>query len=135
MYLSIDFGIKKIGFSIGLREIKTISLLKPLNIKNGIINWGKIKFLLKNWNPVLVIIGLPINNNNKNQFFFFLILKFSIIFNKKFNIRVFFHNEYLSSIESKKFFLIYKKKYKINSIYIDSISSKFILKSWFIENK
>ncbi|WMC18917.1 MAG: Holliday junction resolvase RuvX [Enterobacteriaceae bacterium PSpicST2] len=133
MFFSIDFGIKKIGLSIGQRITKTISLLKPLKINNSKINWFKIKYLLKYWNPNLIIIGLPINNN-KNRLFFFLILKFSIIFNKKYNIKILFHNEFLSTLEAKNFFLIYKKKFKINNIYIDSISSKLILKSWIIDN-
>ncbi|WGS66279.1 Holliday junction resolvase RuvX [Enterobacteriaceae bacterium ET-AT1-13] len=134
MFFCFDFGIKKIGLSIGQQISKTVSLLKPFKINNGKINWLKIKYLLKFWNPISVVIGLPINNN-KSLLLIFLILKFSIVFYKKFNVYIFFHNEYLSTIEAKKFFLIYKKKYKIKDIYIDSISSKLILKSWFIDNK
>ncbi|XZR53270.1 MAG: Holliday junction resolvase RuvX [Enterobacteriaceae bacterium] len=83
---------------------------------------------------MLIIIGLPINFINTKFLFFFLILKFSIILYNKFNIKILFHNEFLSTREAKKNFLIYKKTYKIKNIYIDSISSELILKSWFNDN-
>ncbi|WMC20309.1 MAG: Holliday junction resolvase RuvX [Enterobacteriaceae bacterium PSpyr] len=134
MFISFDFGIKKIGISISQKITKTISLLKPLKINNNKINWNKIKYLIKNWNPNLIIIGLPINLNNKNLLFLYIILKFSIIFYNKFNIKVLFHNESLSTKEAKYFILIYKKQHKIKNIYLDSISSKLILKSWINDN-
>ncbi|WMC19718.1 MAG: Holliday junction resolvase RuvX [Enterobacteriaceae bacterium PC38] len=134
MFISFDFGIKKIGMSVGQKITKTISLLKPFKINNSKINWNKIKHLIKNWNPIFIIIGLPINLNNKNLLFLYIILKFSIIFYNKFNIKILFHNEFLSTKEAKYFFLIYKKKYKIKNIYLDSISSKLILKSWINDN-
>ncbi|BFI91177.1 hypothetical protein SSAmo_1680 [Enterobacterales bacterium endosymbiont of Anomoneura mori] len=135
MIISFDFGIKKIGISISQKVTKTISLLKSLKIKNKKINWNEIKYLIIKWNPNFIIIGITINNNKKNRLLNFLILKFAILIYKKFNIKIYFHNEHLSTIEAKSIFYIYKKKYKIKNICIDSISSKLILKSWLKDNK
>ncbi|GAA3926970.1 Holliday junction resolvase RuvX [Litoribacillus peritrichatus] len=59
--LSFDYGIKRIGVAIGQTITGTASELAPLKAKDGIPNWQDIEKLIKEWQPDVLLIGLPLN--------------------------------------------------------------------------
>jgi putative Holliday junction resolvase len=59
--LSFDFGTKRIGVAIGQTITGTASELPPLKAKDGIPNWQDIENLIKEWQPDLLLVGLPLN--------------------------------------------------------------------------
>jgi putative Holliday junction resolvase len=59
--LSFDYGIKRIGVAVGQTITGTASPLQPLKAKDGIPNWQDIEKLIKEWQPDILLIGLPLN--------------------------------------------------------------------------
>lgn len=59
--LSFDYGIKRIGVAVGQTITGTASPLHPLKAKDGIPNWQEIEALIKEWQPDILLVGLPLN--------------------------------------------------------------------------
>lgn len=59
--LSFDYGTKRIGVAVGQTITGTASELVPLKAKDGIPNWQEIEKLIKEWQPDILLVGLPLN--------------------------------------------------------------------------
>lgn len=134
IFLAFDFGIKNIGVAVGQNITKSATMLNSIKCNNNIPNWEKINILLKIWKPYCVIIGLPLNMDGSEQILTKKVYEFSKKFFTLFNVKVYLHDERLSSLEAKSelFFLGGVKNLKKN--YIDSFSAVLILESWFRTN-
>ena len=136
LYMSVDFGIKKIGFAIGQLITKKATPLGIIyNYKEG-INWVDIDNLIKKWKPNIVIIGYPYANK-KNKFTENLdtfITEFSSKYDDLLEVVIF--SEVLSTEESREIYKeMRKSQYKINKKDdLDDYSASIILQSWFNEN-
>ncbi|MBT3697377.1 MAG: Holliday junction resolvase RuvX [Gammaproteobacteria bacterium] len=136
LYMSIDFGINKIGFAIGQLITKKATPLKIIyNSKKG-INWCDIESLVAEWQPNVIIIGYPYSKVRSS-------------FNKKLDsfieeitekyldsIQIVKFSEILSTEESKVIYSdIRKSQYNIKKKSdLDDLSASVILESWFNEN-
>ena len=62
--MSIDYGVKKIGFAVGQLITKKATPLKIIyNNKKG-VNWIDIDNLISEWEPNVIIIGYRILASN-----------------------------------------------------------------------
>jgi len=59
--LGIDFGLKHIGVAVGQTVTQTANGLVTIRAKNGKPNWSEFEQLLKQYQPLAVIVGLPLN--------------------------------------------------------------------------
>ena len=59
--LGFDFGTKYIGIAIGQELTGSASPLGSVKANDGIPNWDNIEKYLKEWQPDLVVVGLPLN--------------------------------------------------------------------------
>lgn len=57
--LAFDFGIKRIGVAVGDLELKLAHPLATVNEENTIRRFDQIARLIKEWAPVLLVVGLP----------------------------------------------------------------------------
>ncbi|WP_343188190.1 Holliday junction resolvase RuvX [Buchnera aphidicola (Ceratoglyphina bambusae)] len=133
-YISFDYGTKNIGLAIGQKITNTGNMLPSIKIKNGIINWKKIKKIIKYWNPKSIVIGLPLNMNGTEQNFTVKTKNFAINIKKKFNIPVYMHDERLTTVEAKNILFRKKGKKNLTKDKINSMSALIILESWMSKN-
>ena len=59
--LAFDYGTKSIGVAIGQELTGTASPLAALKARDGVPNWDDIEKILKEWQPDLVVVGLPLD--------------------------------------------------------------------------
>lgn len=59
--LAFDFGTQYIGVATGQSITQTASPLAALKAKDGQPNWEQVAELLKQWQPQLLLVGLPLN--------------------------------------------------------------------------
>jgi putative Holliday junction resolvase len=59
--LAFDFGTKKIGVAFGQSITCSASPLAPLPIRNQQIDWQAVACLVNEWQPDLLLVGLPLN--------------------------------------------------------------------------
>ena len=65
--LAFDFGLKQIGVAFGQTITSQAHGIKILNAKSGIPNWREIEGLIEEWDPTILIVGLPIDMNNMDS--------------------------------------------------------------------
>lgn len=130
--LSFDFGLKKIGVAIGhyltfarpLPEIKAI---------NGIPNWFFIEKILKEWEPKIAIVGLPLNMDGTNQLMTFKAKKFAKSLKNFFKLQVQMCDERLTTREAYTNYFKNNVKVRIfkkNHLNLHSFAAVIILNSW-----
>ncbi|AJD50005.1 endonuclease, Holliday junction resolvase [Isoalcanivorax pacificus W11-5] len=59
--LAFDFGTRKIGLASGQSLTGTGSPLPALPCREGIPDWEQVRRLLAEWQPDLLLVGLPLN--------------------------------------------------------------------------
>ena len=123
--IAIDYGTKNVGIAVGHTTTKTFSPLTIISYKSHQNLLSKIKKVIDEWEPQMIIIGCPSNMDESESEMQRLVNSFIKKLVQKFNIPVTLHDERLSSSEARALSNDTEK--------IDDIAAMVILKSW-IEN-
>lgn len=132
--MAFDFGIRNIGIAVGQQLTYTTQPIKVLKSKDGIPDWKKINYIYNEWNPIILVVGLPVQIDGSYQYITILSKKFAKQLKKRFKITVRMHDERFSSVEARSNYIEYcwrnnlRKTKGIN--YINAISAAVILHSW-----
>ena len=59
--LAFDYGLRRIGIACGDTVSRTAAPLAALPVKLGVPRWEAIAALLREWQPSLLVVGLPYN--------------------------------------------------------------------------
>ena len=133
--LGIDYGLKKVGISLG----QTITCkARPLSIlKNDKVFMENIRKIIENWQPDVIIIGDPQTSNNatlERE-----LDKFSSLLETEYGskIKIVKFSETLSTEEAKMVFKELRRNGALNKKkkQVDDISACLILESWFNDIK
>lgn len=65
--IAFDFGTKSIGAAVGGELTGSARALPAFKAQDGSPDWLKIEKLLKEWQPDLVVVGLPLNMDGTEQ--------------------------------------------------------------------
>lgn len=95
--LGFDFGLAKIGVAFGQAITQTASPVCVLKAKDGQPNWDEVGKLLKKFQPSVVVVGLPLNMDETENGMCVFARKFGRNLQEKFNQKVIFVDERLSS--------------------------------------
>ncbi len=130
--MAFDFGTTSIGSAIGQEITGTASPLKAFKAKDGIPNWDDIEKQIKEWQPKLLVVGLPTDLHGKDlDSIAPRAKKFANRLHGRFGLLVELHDERLSTTEARADLFDlggYKALTKGN---VDCQSAVIILESWF----
>ncbi len=129
--IAFDFGRKSIGIAIGQELICSVRALTALKVYGGLPNWHYILKLIKEWQPDLLLIGLPLNMDGSEQLVTKQARQFANSLHNRFGIPITLHDERLSTIEARAHLFNQGGFRALNKRNIDSTSAGIILKSWF----
>ena len=97
-YLGFDVGTKRTGVAIANSLTSQANGIDTvIHNKDGSTNWKDLQHLISQHNPDAFIVGLPLDKDNKEQEMTFIAKSFARKLEQRFNITVFFIDEYLSS--------------------------------------
>ena len=65
--LAFDFGLKHIGIAVGQTVTGTANPLQTLKARNGKPDWDDLAALVGQWQPGLLLIGLPLNMDDSES--------------------------------------------------------------------
>ena len=65
--LTFDYGTKSIGVAVGQELTGTASLLSALKAQDGTPDWNLLEKLITDWQPQLLLVGLPLNMDGTEQ--------------------------------------------------------------------
>lgn len=128
--MGFDFGTKSIGVAIGQELTATANPLTALKARDGIPDWEQIKRLLDEWQPQLLVVGLPLNMDGSEQAMTAAARKFGNRLHGRFNLPVEWQDERLSTYEALEHMGIHSKMQSANRGDVDSVSAQIILQSW-----
>ena len=129
--LCFDFGTKTIGVAFGQSITQTATPLSDLKAKDGIPNWDEIKNIIDEWQPNLLLVGLPLNMDGSFSAISQRAKKFANRLHGRFGLPIAMADERLSSFEAKGEIIekTGSRDFKKNNV--DSLAAKIILESWF----
>ena len=129
--LGFDFGTRSIGIAVGQEITGSASPVKAVPARDGIPNWDDILDVVAQWQPDLLVVGLPLNMDGTNQEVTFQAKKFANRLHNKTGLVVETQDERLTTADAKAQLFAsggYKKLSKGN---VDSKSAQIILESYF----
>lgn len=128
--LAFDYGTKNIGVASAQTITKTASSLPGLKAKDGIPDWNQIEKLLKEFQPDLVLVGLPLNMDGSESELSARARKFANRIHGRFGVKVEMIDERLSSFAAKGEVMEQggSRDYKHNPV--DSIAARILLEDW-----
>ncbi|MBD2822047.1 Holliday junction resolvase RuvX [Xenorhabdus sp. 42] len=129
--IAFDFGTRSIGAAIGQEITGTARALSSFKANEGSPNWELIGKLLKEWQPDLVIVGLPLNMDGTEQPVTAQARKFANRIHGRFGVQVELHDERLTTVEARSHLFDHGGYRALNKGHVDSASAVVILESWF----
>ena len=129
--LGFDFGTKSIGVAIGQEITGTARPLTAFKAKEGNPDWQQVEKLLKEWQPDLVIVGLPLNMDGTEQPVTAQTRKFANRLHGRFGVQIELHDERLSTVEARADLFDRGGFRALNKGSVDAASAVIILESWF----
>ncbi|QOL16023.1 Holliday junction resolvase RuvX [Dickeya dianthicola] len=129
--LAFDFGTRSIGVAIGQEITGTARPLTSLKAQDGVPDWQKVEKLLSEWQPALIIVGLPLNMDGTEQPLTARARKFAQRLHGRFGVKVDLHDERLSTVEARADLFERGGFRALDKGSVDAASAVIILESWF----
>ena len=129
--LCFDYGTRHIGVAVGQTLTRTANALDSLTARDGIPDWQQIQQLLDEWQPDLLVIGLPLNMDGSESELSLRAKKFANRLHGRFGLPTEMADERLSSFEAKGEILREHGSRAFKNNNVDSVSARIILEGWF----
>lgn len=129
--IGFDFGKKYIGVAVGQEMTGSATPLGSIKATDGIPHWDNLAKYLTEWQPDLVVVGLPLNMDGSEQPLTLSAKKFGNRIAGRFGLKVEFQDERLTTADAKEQLFSrggYKNLKKDN---IDAESARLIIESYF----
>lgn len=128
--IAFDFGMRSIGVAVGQSITQTASPLAALKASDGIPNWDLVASLIKEWQPQLLLVGLPLNMDGTEQPLTNNVKRFIGRLRHKYEIPVQSYDERLSTVDAKEKLFELGGYKKLSKEKVDSVSACLIYESW-----
>ena len=128
MVLAFDYGLRRIGVAVGNALTGTATALPVLPARDGVPDWERIRHLIGEWGPALLLVGLPLNMDGTPSAMSERAARFSRRLHGRFGIRCELMDERLSSFEARD-----RMAGEQGRTALDSVAACVILESWFAE--
>ncbi|GGI73284.1 Holliday junction resolvase RuvX [Shewanella gelidii] len=129
--LGFDFGTKSIGIAIGQQVTGSANPLTSIKATDGIPNWDDIGALIQEWQPDLVVVGLPLNMDGTEQEMTQRARKFANRINGRFGVKVATQDERLTTADAKARLFELGGYKALDKGQIDAVSAVLIIESYF----
>ncbi len=133
-YLGFDVGTKRTGIAIANSLTSHASGIDTIiHNKDGSTNWVHLEEMINKHLPDKFIVGLPLDKDNNEQEMTFIARSFGRKLEKRFDKKVIFIDEYLSSSEAKKQLKWHYAHKNADRGDVDKRSAELILQTWLNE--
>ncbi len=132
--LGFDFGTKSIGVAVGQELTGTANPLDALKARDGIPNWDQVEKVIKEWQPDLIVVGLPLNMDGTEQPITARARKFANRLHGRYGLPVVTQDERLTSTEARSSLFDQGGYRALSKGAIDSAAAQVILESYMNEH-
>ena len=99
--LAFDFGLRSIGVATGQAITRTASELATLRARDGVPDWNVMDALIHEWQPDVLVIGLPLNMDSSMSDMAKRATRFAKRLRARYDIAVELVDERLTSFEAR----------------------------------
>lgn len=129
--LCFDFGEQRIGVAVGEHLLASANPLVTINNESNEIRFEAISKLVKEWQPKLLIVGLPLSLDGAETSVTQLCKRFARRLNGRFNLPVMLIDERYSSVEASDLLNQSGIKGRAQKEMLDQVAAQTILQSYF----
>ena len=123
--MAFDFGTTKIGIAVGQKITGTATPVAIVKARDGIPQWLVIDQLVEEWQPPVLVVGLPINMDGTKSDMSKAASRFSRRLHGRYGIGVELMDERLTTFEAREF---------ETPDQLDAIAAKLILETWLADS-
>lgn len=123
--MAFDFGTTKIGVAVGQKITGTATPVAVVKARDGIPQWLVIDRLVEEWQPTVLVVGLPINMDGTESDMSKAATRFSRRLHGRYGISIELMDERLSTFEAREF---------ETPDQLDAIAAKLILETWLADS-
>ena len=131
MIMAFDFGTQKTGMAVGQALIESANPLPLFPRKDGIPNWDNLLKIVKQYQPDLFIIGLPLDMDDSESELSTRARKFARRLRHQTNIETLMVDERLTTREARDELGHYQAQGRGKNISADSIAAALFIESWY----
>ncbi|MFV2059218.1 MAG: Holliday junction resolvase RuvX [Gammaproteobacteria bacterium] len=135
--LGFDFGTYKIGIAVGQEVTGNANALTTITAVQNKPDWNKISTIINEWQPALLIVGLPLDEDGSKQDMTQRARRFGNQLHGRYHLKTIWIDERFSSLAAKSIIIeqietdpkLGKKNTK-NDLAEDAIAAQIIVQSW-----
>lgn len=131
--LAFDFGEKRIGVAVGESRLALAHPLTTLQVESNADRMAAIEILIKEWQPIRLVIGQPQHADGSEHPVAHLAKKFANRLKERFGIAVEYIDESLSSDEAARRLREQGVSGLEGKAHIDQLAAQVILQAYFDE--
>lgn len=131
MIMAFDFGTQKMGMAVGQSLIESANPLALFPMKDGIPNWDALLKIVKQYQPSLFLIGLPLNMDDSESELSARSRKFARRLRHQTNIETLMVDERLTTREARDELDQYQSQGRGKKLAADSIAAALFIESWY----
>ena len=128
--MAFDFGLRRIGVATGQEMLGTGRPLAMITADNGTPDWSQLEKLLEEWQPDLVLVGLPLNMDDSENDMCGRTRKFGKRLQGRFHVPVEMVDERLTSYEAKGQVMAAGGSRDYGRHGVDDLAAVLILETW-----
>lgn len=129
--LCFDFGEQRIGVAVGEHLLATANPLTTIDSESNEIRFQQITLIIKEWQPKLLVVGLPLYSDGSEHAMTQLCKKFARRLNGRFNLPVMLIDERYSSMEASDRLNDSGIRGQAQKNMLDQVAAQTILQSYF----
>lgn len=131
LIMAFDFGTQKTGMAVGSSLIESATPLALFPMKDGIPNWDELLKIVKQHQPNVFIVGLPLNMDDSESELSARARKFARRLRHQTNIDTWMVDERLTTREARHELDHYQAQGRAKKLSADSIAAALFIESWY----
>ncbi|MDM1246122.1 Holliday junction resolvase RuvX [Acinetobacter sichuanensis] len=131
LILAFDFGTQKMGMAVGSSLIESATPLSLFAMKDGIPNWDELLKIVKQHQPNLFLVGLPLNMDDSESELSARARKFARRLRHQTNIETLMVDERLTTREARDELEHYQTQGRAKKLAADSVAAALFIESWY----
>ncbi|MDR0777199.1 MAG: Holliday junction resolvase RuvX [Azonexus sp.] len=129
--LAFDFGAKRIGVATGESQLGSAHPLTVIHAEANDQRMAAIGRLIAEWQPVLLVVGLPVHVDGTPHEMTKLAMKFGERLQKRFELPVSYADERLTSLDAEARLREAGRNSRSAKPLLDAVAAQLILQTWF----
>ena len=129
--MAFDFGERRIGVAVGDRELGIAHPLDTLQRQKGQDPLGQIDSLVAQWEPVLFVVGLPVNSDGSRHALAPAVRRFCNSLRERFGTETRLVDERFTSAEASVMLRDAGIRGRRQKTYLDQVAAQTILEDFF----